>query len=1131
MTKILGLDLGTNSIGWAVIDDENKKILGAGVRIFPEGVINLGEGDNEISKNASRTAARGARRQFFRRRLRKRLLLKALAENNMCPINLEAISIWDKNLFSQEELKNWFKLNPYLLRSKALHDKVSLNELGRIFYHMIQRRGFLSNSRSASKDTEKGAIFKGDVKSGKLGINQTQEKIEKYETLGAYLRAIYPEEHKPFKFKDERIRNRYTTRQMYIDEFEKIWEKQKTFHKELTVELKTLLGGRKIDGYEKDGILFCQRPLRSQKHLVGKCTFEPGKTKCPASAIPFEEFRVYQWVNTVECNGAKLSDEDRAKVVDLLFSREKVKFKAIRKAIGKLDNYYQFNYKDDDPIVGTHTISNLSNKKFFGKAWFDKTEKEREDIWHVLYFFDNKTKLKEYAIKQWKFDEARAEKIAGFTLKDGYASLSRKAINNILPFLKAGFTYDVAVVLGGIKNAFAEDWQKLGEEEKALITNNIYDIVRQGKKGGFMEDLKKFLSDEFGLSEKQMEKLYHHSVNLKEQPKMRKLPVNKEADREIQKIRNPVVVAALFELRKVVNAIIDEYGDLEQIKVELARDLKVSKKKRNEIRREQKRLERENDRIKAELAVHGQRPTHLNILKYKLWEECDKTCPYTGRKISVSQLFSGEVQVEHIHPWSRSLNDSFMNKTLCFADENIKKGDKTPYEFYSAQGEEKWEEVKTRALNCFKNKEHYPDAYKKFKQFIRKNFDDDFVSRQLNDTRYISKEAKNYLSMICKDIQVSPGQMTANLRHMWGLNDILGEEGQKTRDDHRHHAIDALVMACATRSHLMALSNWNRYNRSYDLEDFPLPWETFRKEAEEAIAGILVSHKKTNRVLTSRMTKTKKKDREYINLGLAARGQLHKESVYGKRMPPMAQEGFHIRKPLESISTKTHVEKVVDPMIRKLLEEEIKEAGGYENGKDIPKGVFFEQSEDGQIRTKIFLPNKRGEPVPVKKVRIRENISGAERLKEDINQYVNPRKNHHVLIYKDEHGHLKEEVVTFWKAVKRKKQNQPLIQLPAGGVEVVTTLQINDMFLLGLPEEVDFGSLSNKEISKHLYRVQKFTSGDYYFRKHTESTLEGKLGEAFQYIKGFGTGKTGWQTFNPIKVRINAIGKVEPIYY
>lgn len=1128
MAKILGLDLGTNSIGWALIDDVQNKILGIGSRIFPMGVENLGDGDGEISKNASRTGARGVRRQFFRRKLRKKILLKALADYKMCPLIANDFEDWKKTKeFPSGKLTDWFALNPYELRQKALNEELSLEEIGRVFYHLIQRRGFLSNSRKGGSDD--GAIFKGNAKEGKIGITETQDNIRN-KTLGSYLFEIYPKENQPFQDGLERIRNRYTTRKMYVDEFELIWNKQTQYHTILNEELKTLFGGRKLDGYKEEGILFHQRPLRSQKHLVGNCSFEPTKTKCPISAIPFEQFRVWQWVNTVEYNGNKISQEEKEKIVETLYSiplgKEKIDFKVLRKSIKKESAEFKFNYKDDDKIAGAYTISHLSNKKYFGKKWFEFTEKQQEDIWHVLYFFDSKSNLKEYAIKNWNFTEEQAASIAKFNVKDGYSSLSRKAISNILPFLKLGFTYDVAVVLGGIKNVFGSDWEKLSDEKRNFLIDNVEGIVRSKTKGGFIDIIKDILRNDYNISDNQLRKLYHHSATIDATELLEKLPVGKEADKEIQAIRNPIVITALFELRKLVNELINEHGNIDEIKVEMARDLKISKSQRNKIRREQKRLERENDRVKARLLEEGQRITHDNILLYKLWEECKRTCPYTGKSISVTQLFSGEVQIEHIHPWSRSLNDSFSNKTLCYADENRKKGDKTPFEFYG-NDEANWSAIKERALKLFSDTKEYPNAYQKFKRFVQVKFDDDFSSRQLNDTRYISKEAKNYLSRVCKNVIVSPGQATSNLRQKWGMNNILNDENEKTREDHRHHAVDALVMACTKVSYVQELSKWNRYNRDSELKNFPLPWETFRKDAEVAVDKILVSHKKVSNDITVRTHKCEKNGKTHVNVGVAARGQLHKETVFGKRNFN-GEEAFHVRKAIDGLETAKQIDKVVDETIRTLILKRIHELGGFVKDK-VPANTFFIADENGIKQPQIFLPNKNGAPVPILKVRMKENIGGAEKLKDNVNQWVNPRNNHHVLIYKDHKGNLKEEVVTFWTVVERKRNGYPVYQLPEDGKEIVTTLHINDMFLLGLKEEeIDWKDFDL--IKRHLFKVQTLSSIFYEFRLSSDSTQNKDTNSnVFKRIQSFGDGKTGWRNLNPIKVKISVSGKIQKV--
>jgi CRISPR-associated endonuclease Csn1 len=586
----------------------------------------------------------------------------------------------------------------------------------------------------------------------------------------------------------------------------------------------------------------------------------------------------------------------------------------------------------------------------------------------------------------------------------------------------------------------------------------------------------------------------------------------------------------LFELRKLVNELINDHGKINEIKVEMARYLKISKSQRNKIRKEQNRLERENDRVKDRLLENNIRITHDNVLLYKLWEECKKTCPYTGKPISVTQLFSGEIQIEHIHPWSRSLNDSFSNKTLCYAKENILKGNKTPFEYYG-NDEANWSAIKERTLKLFSDTKEYPSAYQKFKRFVQQKFDDDFSSRQLNDTRYISKEAKNYLSKICKNVSVSPGQATSNLRQKWGLNHILNNENAKTREDHRHHAVDALVVACTKISYIQELSKWNRYNRTYDLKQFPLPWENFNFDAEKTVDKILISHKKVSNDITVRTHKVEKNGIIHKNIGVAARGQLHKEFVYGKRKAPFSDEAYHIRKPIESLLTEKHIEKVVDISIRNLIFKRVNELGGFDKDK-IPANTFFIVDENGIKKPKLFLPNMNGAPVPILKVRIQETINKAKQLKSDSNQFVNPRNNDHVLIYETIEGKLEKDVVSFWEVVERKKQGLNKIQLPLNGVKIIETFKENDMFILFRNEdEINWNDIN--ELSGNLYKVQKIAGADYFmeicFRKHNDSRDDKNAKVDYVYIKGFGEGKTGWFTFNPIKVKISVSGKIQKV--
>lgn len=1115
MKKTLGIDLGTNSIGWGIINPTTHEIIASGVRIFPMGVDNLGQGQKELSKNASRTGYRSVRRQYFRRRIRKNKMMKILRHNKMAPTDAK-------------EMVEWFKLPPYELRKKALTEKLTSLEIGRIFYHLSQRRGFQSNSRSATAN-EDGAIYKS--KDGKIGIPDTQKLIDNSDakTLGGALKELGNNNSN-----QERIRSRYTTRQMYVNEFEKIWEQQSKYHKELTDKLKEEIGGRKRDGYSDDGVLFFQRPLRSQKEKVGKCTFEKNKTRCPISHPKFEEFRVWQFANSIRCNGEELHLLDKQKVVEYLLKYDKKKFLDIRKRLKKADSSFSFNYQDDERKVGSETISKLSHKKIFGEKWFEFSEKEQDDIWHIFYHFDDKEKFIKYAIEKWGFEKERAENASKYYPKQGYASLSKKAINNILPFLKMGYRYDIAVAFGGIKNAFGNSWGDLTKDQKQLLHDNIPSILGEGKKEGYINDLKEILKLHFNINESQFKKLYHHSADIHAGKKIAKLPVNADADREISKLRNPIVIQALFELRKLVNQLIDQYGEFNEIKIELARDLKIPKMQRQQIEIRNRIREKHHDEIKDELEKHGIRKNHENILKYKLWEECEKMCPFTGNEISFSELYNGQIEIEHIFPYSKSGDDSYLNKMLCFSSENKLKGNRTPYEYYFNEfGEAEWEKRKSRVLSIFKDNKKFPNRYKKFERFASEKLNEDFLSRQLNDTRYISKEAKNYLKKICDNVQVFPGQMTAKLRHHWGLNNIIGlldeeENMEKDRTDHRHHAIDALVVACSNISQLQKLSKWNRYKKAENpIDGFEDPMPNFRDQAIQSIKKILVSHKKNNRILTTRIFKTKKDGKIYENLGVAARGELHKETVYGKRQAPQqSTEGFHIRKSLVQLENKKHIDKIVDPNIKRIILEHLSEKCGVDitaKKFKVPPGAFFKKEEGSEkILPLVFLPNKNGHPIPIKKVRLREEIGRAVQLKDDVNQYVNPRNNHHVLIYKDNNGALKEYVATLWEVVERKRMKLPAIQLPSDGAEIVTTLQINDMFLVGLKDdEINFENPKIEHLSSYLFRVQKLSSLYFTFRHHLASTINfNTQGISIQSFKK-------WEELNPKKVHISANGQIK----
>ncbi|MCD6374936.1 MAG: hypothetical protein J7L94_05375, partial [Caldisericaceae bacterium] len=340
---------------------------------------------------------------------------------------------------------------------------------------------------------------------------------------------------------------------------------------------------------------------------------------------------------------------------------------------------------------------------------------------------------------------------------------------------------------------------------------------------------------------------------------------------------------------------------------------------------------------------------------------------------------------------------------------------------------------------------------------------------------------------------------------------------KKNREDHRHHAIDAITIALTERGYLQRLSTYNAQRKEKQrekldsTEKFPEPWEGFQNDAKKAVAQILVSHKKNNKTLT----KNKK--------GFSARGQLHKENVFGKRQAPNQEPGFHRRKKITEITDHKLVDKIVDVTIQNLIRNYLRKKFnidvGDPKGYKIPKDAFFKEG-----KWQVYLPNKKGEDIPIKKVRIKEALGNAAQLKSDLNQFVNPRNNHHVVIYKDHDGNLNQCAVQFWTVVERKRQGEKIYQLPEDGESVVTTLEINDMFLLGLSDEM-YETIKNDKalLSQYLYRVQKISDMYYNFRFHLASTLDKKEEEI--YVQSM----SAWEKLNPIKVKVNILGNIEKI--
>lgn len=515
MARILGLDLGTNSLGWAVIDDENGQLVLAdkGVRIFQEGVkIEKGI---ENSKAADRTEHRSARRLKYRRKLRKIETLKVLSEFGYCPaLTEETLNLWRYKRIYPNNLafKNWWltndennikEKNPYFFRHLCITKKLDLNneadkqKIGRAFYHIAQRRGFLSNRLDSTPENEKGKV--------KSNIKELQER-KGGRTLGQYF-------YEDCYLKGEKIRNQYTHREEdYLDEFNRICEFQN-----IPKEIRTKL----------NKAIFYQRPLKSQKGLIGKCVFEPNKARCSTSRPEFEEYRMLCFINNIKIKTPDdeklrvLNTEERNKIIPRFFlQKEHFDFDDLAKQLAPKKQYkfykdrnknsedYLFNYSMKTTVSGCPVSARF--KELFGNSFIDdsyqfikdengNTPKIITDAWHALYTFDSDKKLKQFAKETLKLDD---EQCIYFTdkihLKQDFASLSLKAINKTLPYLREGLIYSHAVFLANMEETVpAHIWRD--DKNKVLIKNAIKDIIANQREdtlisntiNGFITDARK----------------------------------------------------------------------------------------------------------------------------------------------------------------------------------------------------------------------------------------------------------------------------------------------------------------------------------------------------------------------------------------------------------------------------------------------------------------------------------------------------------------------------------------------------------------------------------------------------------------------------------------------------------------
>lgn len=803
----LALDVGSTSIGWAVLrlaSDINipTAIMKTGVRIFSDG-RNPKDG---TSLAVTRREARSARRRRDRLLKRKNRMLQQLIDLGFFPEAVEA----------RKELE---KLNPYELRARGLDEALTPAEFARTLFHINQRRGFKSNRKTDKNENESGAL--------KTAIKKIKEKIENHEarTIGEYLykRMLNGETVRARlrqtrmlqdngRDKIEKNYDLYIDRAMIENEFEQLWQVQMQWNPELFNEKnKALL---------KNTLLF-QRNLRPVK--PGRCTLLPELERAPLALPSTQLFRIYQEVNNLRYldesfNLVPLNKSQRDSVVEELNKNQKRSFEQIRKKLG-FSGVIRFNIEDEkrQDLSGNKTTFLLAKNNYFGAKWFTFSEEKQDEIVQKLLAEEDEAQLIEWLVNHTGIDEVIAERLSSITLPEGYGSLSTDAISRILPYLKEDvITYDKAVLAAGFDHHSVLDASRDGE---------VYDELPY-----YGIPLERHVGFGSGKPEDSLEKRYG-------------------------KIANPTVHIGLNQIRIVVNALIKKYGHPTEVVVELARDLKQSKEQKDKERKQQAENQKNNTRRREQIAgilgISEERVSRSDIQKMILWEELaydpmDRKCPYSGIQISASMLFSPEVEIEHILPYSRTLDDGMNNKTLCMRLANRYKANKTPYEAFGTQEITgfNYDEIVLRSKGMKKEKSYrfLPDGY----ELWLKN-DKDFLARALNDTRYLSKLTCEYIKLVCPNTWVIPGQMTARLRSQFGLNDVLGLFGEKNRNDHRHHAVDACVIGITDRGLLQQFSKANQQAREKGLErlveNLAPPWETYREHVERAVNNIWVSHK------------------------------------------------------------------------------------------------------------------------------------------------------------------------------------------------------------------------------------------------------------------------------------------------
>lgn len=1234
MRRILGLDLGTGSIGWTVvsIDDRTncpKKIEGMGSRIVPLSVGDFNEFStgNAISKNQNRTKDRTQRKGYDRYQQRRYNLTLKLRELGLLPnddlMNLPVLSLWQ-------------------LRANAATPgvKLSLAEIGRVLYHLNQKRGYKHAKADEGNEDKKQKEYVSAINDRYRLIKDCGKTIGQCFAEKLKETEIVNEDGK--KFYTYRIKDQVFPRQAYEVEFDRIVECQRAFYPEIFTDENIHI--------IRNEIIYYQRKLKSCKHLVSLCEFEKrpyinkeGKTVydgpkvAPCSSPLFQVCKIWESVNALTLRNRvgdtlPITKEQRLKMFEHLDNNPKLLLADLYKIldISKKDGWWggkaigkglqgnvtkvqlkealqgcpdaakmlQFNLcQEETSLVDTETgeIVPVISPKFQIEPLYE--------LWHTVYSIADKNELANALKKKFGVEQEEVvHKLYRLDFsKPGFGNKSSKAIRRILPYLKDGLMYSEACLCAGFRHS--ESLTKGENEARELLD---------------------------------------------------KLPLIHKNE-----LRQPVVEKILNQMVNVVNAVIDKYGKPDEIRVELARELKQSREERNVADQNMRRRERENADISKKIEEFSDMSSSRNrILKYRLWEESGHKCFYCGQPMHVKEFLAGvDAEREHVIPKSLLFDDSFSNQVCSCRKCNREKGNSTAYDYMGTKSTSELDDYLTRIDTYYK--EGKISKAKREKLLMPKDeIPTDFIDRQLRQSQYIARKSMEMLKSVCRDVTATSGSVTAFLRHTWGYDEVLHDlnferyvtggltevyeyehRGQKhtkrriagwsKRWDHRHHAIDALVIACTQQGMIQRLNTLNA-ERDVLYAEVTEPseewkgkrsllqqWVSERKpfstnEVMDAASRISVSFKAGKKVATpGKRFKYVNGKKVILQTGIVVpRGPLSEESVYGQiktmeksksikfifenpalivnlRIKQLVEDRIKqhegdIRKAIASLKEEPlyldvartveleyatcykqefvtkypvgnlklkDIDSVVDQHVKQVLSSRLRDFGNNEKEafKDLANNpIYIDKAKKIAIKTvRCFTGLSAVEPVSY-------NSTG-----EPIG-FVKPGNNHHVAIYVDDEGQEYEHVVTFWHAVERKKNGLPVViknpleawdfvadkdlpeaflnNLPKIHWKYNTSFQLNDMFILGLAEDLFQDAIVNRDyvtLNNHLYRAQKCSTKNYCFRLHIETTVDDKYAGVKNEMLSKQLGKlkkiqslAAWRNENPHKVRVSMLGEI-----